>query len=124
MCPRPTSAGQSGGVSIPGQVGNVAGDIVGGNKITYGLDAEELVAALASAYAVIGTEAAAASSRTFDAASGKPLYGRSADLDALDEALAKHDRGILLLRGEAGLGKSHLAAAWPEPLRATRAAPC
>ena len=28
------SAGQSGGVSIPGTVGHVAGDIVGGNKIT------------------------------------------------------------------------------------------
>ena len=40
------SAGQSGGVSIPGTVSYVAGDIVGGNKITYGPTAEELVAVL------------------------------------------------------------------------------
>jgi hypothetical protein len=44
MCPRPASAGQSGGVNIAGKVGRVR-DIVGGNKITYGLDAEELLAA-------------------------------------------------------------------------------
>ena len=71
-------------------------------------------ATLAKAYAVIGTEAAAASGRTFGALGGKPVYGRSSDLDALDDALAKHDRGILILRGEAGLGKSRLAAAWSE----------
>jgi tetratricopeptide (TPR) repeat protein len=39
MCPSSESAGQSGGVNIHGQVGNVVGDIVGGNK---GLDAKEV----------------------------------------------------------------------------------
>ena len=46
MCPSPVSAGQSGGVNISGTVGSVGGDIVGGDKITYGPTAEELVAVL------------------------------------------------------------------------------
>jgi len=87
-----------------------------GVELPLGDSTDPVQATLAKAYAVIGTEAFAASSRTFAAARGKPLYGRSADLAALDDALDKdkHDRGILLLRGEAGLGKSCLAAAWPE----------
>lgn len=37
MCPPPETTGQSGGVNIPGTVGSVGGDIVGGDKITiYG----------------------------------------------------------------------------------------
>ena len=40
------SAGQGGGVDIAGTVGGVGGDIVGRDKITYGLTAEELVAVL------------------------------------------------------------------------------
>src|SRR5439155_8352920 len=47
MCPSRRSAGQSGGVKIAAPIGSVAGDIVGGDKITYGLTAEELVAVLA-----------------------------------------------------------------------------
>ena len=46
MCPPPMSGNQSGGVNISGSVGSVGGDIVGGNKITYGPTAEELVAVL------------------------------------------------------------------------------
>jgi hypothetical protein len=34
MCPSPRSAGQIGGVSIPGTIGSVDGDIVGRDKIT------------------------------------------------------------------------------------------
>ena len=44
MCPPPESVGQSGAVNISGHVGNVHGDIVGGNK--YGPTAEEIVAVL------------------------------------------------------------------------------
>ncbi|PBB30300.1 AAA family ATPase, partial [Mesorhizobium sp. WSM3882] len=69
---------------------------------------------LAGAYGVIGTVASAASERTFEASKDRPFYGRSSDLDALNEALTKFDRGILLLRGEAGLGKTRLAAVWSE----------
>ena len=71
-------------------------------------------AALAKAYSVIGAEAFAASSRTLDAAAAKPFYGRSEDLTALNGALTAQDRGVLLLRGEAGLGKSSLAVRWAD----------
>jgi hypothetical protein len=76
-------------------------------------------AALAKAYSVIGTEAFAASSRPLEAVAAKPFYGRSEDLAALDGALAAHDRGMLLLRGETGVGKSRLAVRWAEHCAAT-----
>ena len=75
---------------------------------------DPLQATLAKAYDVIGHEAAAASDRLFKTASEKPLYGRSAELHELDNVLEEHTRGILLLRGEAGVGKSRLAAQWSE----------
>ncbi len=34
MSPSPQSSGQSGGANIPGSVGSVSGDIVGGDKVT------------------------------------------------------------------------------------------
>jgi WD40 repeat protein len=87
-----------------------------GVHLPLGDSTDPVQATLAKAYKVIGIQAAAASSRTFGALTGEPLYGRSTDLSVLDDALTKHDRGILLLRGEAGMGKSRLAAAWSEHL--------
>jgi tetratricopeptide (TPR) repeat protein len=46
MCPSPKSPGEIAGVSIPSTIKIVAGDIVGRDKITYGLTAEELVEVL------------------------------------------------------------------------------
>jgi tetratricopeptide (TPR) repeat protein len=46
MCPVPDAPDDIAGVIISGVIGSVAGDIVGGNKVTYGLTAEELLAAL------------------------------------------------------------------------------
>ncbi len=64
------------------------------------------------AYAIVGAEAFAASSRTLNATAAKPFYGRDEDLRVLDAGLTAHDRGVLLVRGEAGLGKSRLAVRW------------
>jgi len=44
MCP--PSSDQVAGVKITGSIGTVGGDIVGGDKITYGLDEEGVVAAV------------------------------------------------------------------------------
>lgn len=71
---------------------------------------------LFKAYELVGEEASAASERTFRTALGQPIYGRDADMCALQAALDAHDRGVLLLQGEAGLGKSRLAAAWADRL--------
>jgi hypothetical protein len=63
-------------------------------------------------YEPIGTEAYAASHRTFSLLSNNPnIYGRARDLQALDDIL-KQDRGVVLLRAEAGLGKSTVSARW------------
>jgi hypothetical protein len=75
---------------------------------------DPLQATLAKAYSVIGFEAAEASNRVFERASEQPLYGRSKELSALDDVLEEHNKGILLLRGEAGVGKSRLVARWRE----------
>src|SRR5262249_6159633 len=42
-----------------------------------------------------------------------PFYGRTEDLAALDKVFGQ-DRGVLLLRGEAGLAKSRLAVRWAD----------
>src|ERR1700730_14588214 len=42
MCPSPKSADEIGGVSIPGTVGTVVGDIVGRDKIICGLTEERV----------------------------------------------------------------------------------
>jgi WD40 repeat protein len=68
----------------------------------------------AAAYSVIGKEAHEASNRTLETAAAKPFFGRSEDLAILDGAIAGKDRGVLLLRAEAGVGKSRLAALWAE----------
>jgi hypothetical protein len=65
-------------------------------------------------YDVVGTEAFAASCRTFDTVAAKPFYGRGKDIDALNGALVGHDRGVILVRGETGLGKSRLAMQWAD----------
>lgn len=41
-----------------------------------------------------------------------PLFGRDADLEALDGFLDSRDRGLLVLLGDAGVGKSRLLAEW------------
>jgi hypothetical protein len=85
-----------------------------GIELPLAESSDPVQAVLAASYAVIGAQAFAASGRTLNAARAQPFYGRSKDLGALDDALAGHDRGILLLRAEAGLGKSRLAALWAE----------
>jgi len=42
MSPTKTSAGQGGGVNIPGSVGSVGGDIVGRDKIQIGFSADQV----------------------------------------------------------------------------------
>jgi WD40 repeat protein len=69
---------------------------------------------LAAAYAHIGAVGSAASKPIFDRAIEKPLFGRLRDVAALDSAFTNHERGVLLLQGEAGFGKSKLAAHWAE----------
>jgi hypothetical protein len=85
-----------------------------GVELPLAESSDPVQATLAQAYSVIGTEAFAASSRTFDAVAAKPFYGRSEDLAALDAVLTAQHRGMLLLRGDAGLGKSRLAVRWAE----------
>jgi hypothetical protein len=47
MCPPPKTSDQIAGPAIiTGPIGDVAGDIVGGDKITYGLDENRLIALL------------------------------------------------------------------------------
>jgi hypothetical protein len=65
-------------------------------------------------YDILGTEAFSASCRTFQALASKPFYGRTKDLEVLDRSLDEHDRGVILLRGEAGLGKSRLTVQWAD----------
>jgi hypothetical protein len=65
-------------------------------------------------YEIIGAQAFAASSATFDANADKPFYGRVADITAIDSTLEGCDRPVILLRGEAGMGKSSLAARWAD----------
>ena len=69
---------------------------------------------LPGAYQHVGAEAFAASREIFGAFGRSPFYGRTAELELLDDILAESDRGIILLRGEAGLGKSAFAARWAE----------
>lgn len=69
----------------------------------------------------VGFEAAAASNHIFGATKGKPFYGRSPDIEQLDKSLICHDRGLVLLRGEAGVGKSHLLANWSDRIARNRA---
>jgi hypothetical protein len=42
MCPSPESPGQSGGLSIPGAIDSVNGDIIGGDKFQFGFDEQEI----------------------------------------------------------------------------------
>ena len=70
-------------------------------------------------YDILGAKAFAASSRTFSATMAKPFYGRAKDLTALDRIMAEQERGVLLVRGEAGLGKSRLAVQWAEQCATT-----
>ena len=64
-------------------------------------------------YAVVGAEAYAASRRTLDSTANKAFFGRDKDLETLDK-IFEHSCGVTLLRAEAGLGKSTLAARWAD----------
>jgi hypothetical protein len=64
-------------------------------------------------YESIGYHAYWASRRTFDKNADKPFFGRDKDIEKLDAAF-KSDRGVILLRAEAGMGKSTLAARWAD----------
>ena len=66
------------------------------------------------AYAVVGVEAFNASRDLFADAASKSFYGRDRDLKKLDQTVATHDRGIILMWAEAGLGKSRLVARWTD----------
>jgi hypothetical protein len=63
-------------------------------------------------YEPVGAEAFAASHAIFDAIASRPFYGRTAELELLEQVLAERDRGVVLLRGAAGLGKSTFAGRW------------
>ena len=65
-------------------------------------------------YEGIGAEAYAASRQIFDAAVSRPFVGRDEDFEVIDNALANHDRGLILLRAEPGLGKTTFAARWAD----------
>jgi hypothetical protein len=75
-------------------------------------DVEDL-SKLPGPYEPIGAEAYAASLRTLKSTADKPFFGRDDDLQALDSVFER-SRGVVLLRAEAGLGKSTLAARWAD----------
>jgi len=94
------------------QVGEIKADT---SEIKVGVDEiKNKILAPAPAYKSVGAEAFAASQAIFDEIARKPFYGRTAELAWLDQFLAERDRGVVLLRGEAGMGKSTLAARWAE----------
>jgi WD40 repeat protein len=71
------------------------------------------VSKLPGIYEFVGAEAFAASARTIGETATKPFFGRDEALGQLD-SIFDCDRGVVLLRAEAGLGKSTLAARWAQ----------
>src|SRR4051794_39015773 len=103
MDPSPAAVGQS-GVSIGGSVGSVGGDIVGRDKITYGLTAEELVAVLEAKGVLRAAEPAGLERQTV-----VELARRLKPDDALDfdQAVRELERAVavaldVIARGEQG----------------------
>lgn len=64
---------------------------------------------LFKSYEYIGSESFQASQRIFDLAQSQAFHGRSKDAEAVEQGLMA-GRGVTLLYGEAGLGKSRLVA--------------
>src|SRR5260370_23141766 len=104
MTPASETSGQYGGVVITGAVGSVDGDIVGGNKTTYGLNAEEVVAALEARGVLQNAEAAGLPRRTIIMLAQRL---RPDERLSFDQALTELERAVqvaldVIARGEQG----------------------
>src|SRR5260370_8070393 len=104
MTPASETSGTHGRVVITGAVGSVDGDIVGGNKTSYGLNGEDVVAALDARGVLQNAEAAGLQRRTIImlAQRLKPDERLS-----FDQALTELERAVkvalgVIARGERG----------------------